>query len=156
MSMYFLVNRRHADITWLKVDLPCWWHFSLMFQLYLLVVPSVKLQTWTLKIRKAVGTWIWTKPHFCWGYVIVKYAYALILIYKSWAKSESLFPLILLVKHDNVILSPPITYGKRFIFRSQNVLGTWSSKLFAIALLASGQSSTITGTYAGQYVMQVW
>lgn len=37
----------------------------------------------------------------------------------------------------------------------QNVLGRWSSKLFAIALLASGQSSTITGTYAGQYVMQV-
>lgn len=37
----------------------------------------------------------------------------------------------------------------------QNVLGSWSSKLFAIALLASGQSSTITGTYAGQYVMQV-
>ncbi|KAG5036548.1 hypothetical protein JHK86_017388 [Glycine max] len=35
-----------------------------------------------------------------------------------------------------------------------NVLGKWSSKLFAIALLASGQSSTITGTYAGQYVMQ--
>ncbi|KAH9667455.1 metal transporter Nramp1 [Citrus sinensis] len=35
-----------------------------------------------------------------------------------------------------------------------NVLGSWSSKLFAIALLASGQSSTITGTYAGQYVMQ--
>ena len=27
--------------------------------------------------------------------------------------------------------------------------------MFAIALLASGQSSTITGTYAGQYVMQV-
>ncbi|KAI3982384.1 hypothetical protein MKX01_041222 [Papaver californicum] len=27
-------------------------------------------------------------------------------------------------------------------------------KIFAIALLASGQSSTITGTYAGQYVMQ--
>jgi Mn2+/Fe2+ NRAMP family transporter len=38
----------------------------------------------------------------------------------------------------------------------QNVLGSWSSKLFAIALLASGQSSTITGTYAGQYVMQVF
>ncbi|OWM81870.1 hypothetical protein CDL15_Pgr007908 [Punica granatum] len=35
-----------------------------------------------------------------------------------------------------------------------NVLGSWSSKLFAVALLASGQSSTITGTYAGQYVMQ--
>lgn len=39
-------------------------------------------------------------------------------------------------------------------FLLRNVLGTWSSKLFAIALLASGQSSTITGTYAGQYVMQ--
>jgi Mn2+/Fe2+ NRAMP family transporter len=37
----------------------------------------------------------------------------------------------------------------------QNVLGRWSFQLFAIALLASGQSSTITGTYAGQYVMQV-
>jgi hypothetical protein len=37
----------------------------------------------------------------------------------------------------------------------QNVLGDWSRELFAIALLASGQSSTITGTYAGQYVMQV-
>ncbi|KAK9922970.1 hypothetical protein M0R45_031406 [Rubus argutus] len=39
-------------------------------------------------------------------------------------------------------------------FLLRNVLGTWSSKLFAVALLASGQSSTITGTYAGQYVMQ--
>ncbi|KAA8540545.1 hypothetical protein F0562_024536 [Nyssa sinensis] len=39
-------------------------------------------------------------------------------------------------------------------FLLENVVGSWSSKLFAIALLASGQSSTITGTYAGQYVMQ--
>ncbi|KAJ6428274.1 hypothetical protein OIU84_023655 [Salix udensis] len=39
-------------------------------------------------------------------------------------------------------------------FLLKNVLGGWSSKLFAVALLASGQSSTITGTYAGQYVMQ--
>ncbi|XP_051152631.1 metal transporter Nramp6 [Andrographis paniculata] len=39
-------------------------------------------------------------------------------------------------------------------FLLKNVLGHWSSKLFAVALLASGQSSTITGTYAGQYVMQ--
>ncbi|XP_011082336.1 metal transporter Nramp6 isoform X1 [Sesamum indicum] len=39
-------------------------------------------------------------------------------------------------------------------FLLKHVLGSWSSKLFAIALLASGQSSTITGTYAGQYVMQ--
>ncbi|XP_022568053.1 metal transporter Nramp1-like [Brassica napus] len=39
-------------------------------------------------------------------------------------------------------------------FLLRNAVGKWSSKLFAIALLASGQSSTITGTYAGQYVMQ--
>lgn len=44
---------------------------------------------------------------------------------------------------------------RSFLYFFQNVLGKWSSKLFAIALLASGQSSTITGTYAGQYVMQV-
>ncbi|KAM7518824.1 hypothetical protein LguiB_017786 [Lonicera macranthoides] len=35
-----------------------------------------------------------------------------------------------------------------------NVLGKSSSTIYAIALLASGQSSTITGTYAGQYIMQ--
>jgi manganese transport protein len=35
------------------------------------------------------------------------------------------------------------------------LLGTaWASTLFAIALLASGQSSTITGTLAGQVVME--
>ncbi|KAL1192643.1 Metal transporter Nramp1 [Cardamine amara subsp. amara] len=39
-------------------------------------------------------------------------------------------------------------------FLLRNVLGKWNAKIFAIALLASGQSSTITGTYAGQYVMQ--
>ncbi|BBN17001.1 natural resistance-associated macrophage protein 2 [Marchantia polymorpha subsp. ruderalis] len=42
----------------------------------------------------------------------------------------------------------------RASFLLRNVLGRWSFQLFAIALLASGQSSTITGTYAGQYVMQ--
>ncbi|XVF59119.1 hypothetical protein PTKIN_Ptkin07bG0249600 [Pterospermum kingtungense] len=36
----------------------------------------------------------------------------------------------------------------------KNDLGEWSSKLYAISLLASGQSSTVTGTYAGQYIMQ--
>ncbi|KAI4389192.1 hypothetical protein MLD38_001444 [Melastoma candidum] len=39
-------------------------------------------------------------------------------------------------------------------FLLKNVLGKSSSVLYAIALLASGQSSTITGTYAGQYIMQ--
>ncbi|KAL8141236.1 hypothetical protein V2J09_007257 [Rumex salicifolius] len=41
-------------------------------------------------------------------------------------------------------------------FLLKNVLGREiSSILYATALLASGQSSTITGTYAGQYVMQM-
>lgn len=35
-----------------------------------------------------------------------------------------------------------------------SVLGSWSSTLFGVTLIVSGQSSTITGTYAGQYVMQ--
>ncbi|KAJ7568477.1 hypothetical protein O6H91_01G034000 [Diphasiastrum complanatum] len=39
-------------------------------------------------------------------------------------------------------------------FLLRNVLGSWSSTLYGIALLASGQSSTVTGTYAGQFVMQ--
>ncbi|KAJ4757083.1 Nramp metal transporter [Rhynchospora pubera] len=39
-------------------------------------------------------------------------------------------------------------------FLLKNILGKSSSVVYAIALLASGQSSTITGTYAGQYVME--
>ncbi|KAK9285668.1 hypothetical protein L1049_024867 [Liquidambar formosana] len=39
-------------------------------------------------------------------------------------------------------------------FLLKTELGNWSSKLYAISLLASGQSSTVTGTYAGQYIMQ--
>ncbi|PSS00133.1 Metal transporter Nramp5 like [Actinidia chinensis var. chinensis] len=39
-------------------------------------------------------------------------------------------------------------------FLLKNVLGKSSSTFYAVALLASGQSSTITGTYAGQYIMQ--
>lgn len=40
-------------------------------------------------------------------------------------------------------------------FLLKNVLGRKSASIiYAVALLASGQSSTITGTYAGQYVMQ--
>ncbi|XP_002987015.2 metal transporter Nramp6 [Selaginella moellendorffii] len=42
----------------------------------------------------------------------------------------------------------------RASFLLKHVLGSWSGVLFGIALLASGQSSTITGTFAGQYVMQ--
>ena len=34
------------------------------------------------------------------------------------------------------------------------ILGSRASVLWGIALLASGQSSTITGTYAGQFVME--
>ncbi|KAA0055478.1 metal transporter Nramp5-like [Cucumis melo var. makuwa] len=39
-------------------------------------------------------------------------------------------------------------------FLLQNVLGKSSSTIYAIALFASGQSSSITGTYAGQFIMQ--
>ncbi|XP_019417129.1 PREDICTED: metal transporter Nramp5-like [Lupinus angustifolius] len=39
-------------------------------------------------------------------------------------------------------------------FLLKNVLGRSSSTVYAIALLASGQSSAITGTYAGQFIMQ--
>ncbi|KAH7832820.1 hypothetical protein Vadar_000262 [Vaccinium darrowii] len=39
-------------------------------------------------------------------------------------------------------------------FLLQNVLHKSSSTIYAIALLASGQSSTITCTYAGQFIMQ--
>jgi manganese transport protein len=35
-----------------------------------------------------------------------------------------------------------------------NIFGTMAPKLFAIALIASGQSSTITGTLAGQIIME--
>ena len=35
------------------------------------------------------------------------------------------------------------------------MLGGSSKVVYAIALFASGQSSTITGTYAGQFIMQV-
>ncbi|GAV85909.1 Nramp domain-containing protein [Cephalotus follicularis] len=39
-------------------------------------------------------------------------------------------------------------------FLLKNVLGKSSSTLYGVALLASGQSSAITGTYAGQFIMQ--
>uniref|UniRef100_A0A0E0Q6B6 Metal transporter n=2 Tax=Oryza TaxID=4527 RepID=A0A0E0Q6B6_ORYRU len=40
-------------------------------------------------------------------------------------------------------------------FLLKNVLGKSSAIVYGVALLASGQSSTITGTYAGQYIMQM-
>jgi natural resistance-associated macrophage protein len=39
-------------------------------------------------------------------------------------------------------------------FLLKNVLGSWSSILYGVALLASGQSSAMTGTYAGQFIME--
>ncbi|KAL6897306.1 hypothetical protein ACP4OV_007002 [Aristida adscensionis] len=39
-------------------------------------------------------------------------------------------------------------------FLLRNALGRSSAVVYGVALLASGQSSTITGTYAGQYIMQ--
>lgn len=54
------------------------------------------------------------------------------------------------------LYSTLVFVSKAFLFLFvQNVLGRSSSTVYAIALLASGQSSTITGTYAGQFIMQV-
>ncbi|KAG0503678.1 hypothetical protein HPP92_003750 [Vanilla planifolia] len=53
--------------------------------------------------------------------------------------------------HSALVLSRKVHRSATGI---KNALGKWSSTLFAISLLASGQSSTITGTYSGQYVMQ--
>ncbi|MFS7996257.1 putative NRAMP family protein [Helianthus anomalus] len=39
-------------------------------------------------------------------------------------------------------------------FLLKNVLGKSNSTLYSIALLVSGQSSTITIIYAGQFIMQ--
>ena len=44
----------------------------------------------------------------------------------------------------------PLQYAPQML---KEVLGTAAKGFFAAALLASGQSSTITGTYAGQFVM---
>jgi Mn2+/Fe2+ NRAMP family transporter len=38
-------------------------------------------------------------------------------------------------------------------FSFQNVLGNISAVVYGVALLACGISSSITGTYAGQYIM---
>lgn len=48
------------------------------------------------------------------------------------------------------IIDEPLSNGPKMLRR---VLGRSADVLFAIALLASGQSSTITGTYAGEFVM---
>ncbi|KAF8034235.1 hypothetical protein BT93_C0504 [Corymbia citriodora subsp. variegata] len=53
--------------------------------------------------------------------------------------------------HSTLVLSRKV---QRSVQGINNVLGRSSSTVFAIALLASGQSSSITGTYAGQYIMQ--
>ena len=45
----------------------------------------------------------------------------------------------------------PLQYGPTLL---KGLLGRAAEVLFAISLLASGQSSTMTGTYAGQFVME--
>ncbi|XP_073126076.1 metal transporter Nramp7.2-like [Henckelia pumila] len=54
---------------------------------------------------------------------------------------------------DNTNICQDLTLNSAS-FLLKNVLGKSSSTVYAIALLASGQSSTITGTYAGQFIMQ--
>ncbi|XP_075483908.1 metal transporter Nramp7.2-like [Primulina tabacum] len=57
------------------------------------------------------------------------------------------------LSHDNADICQDLTLNSAS-FLLKNVLGKSSSTVYAIALLASGQSSTITGTYAGQFIMQ--
>lgn len=40
-------------------------------------------------------------------------------------------------------------------FYVQNMFGRSTSKIYGLALLASGQSNTVTTSYSGQYIMQV-
>ncbi|MQM03929.1 hypothetical protein Taro_036712 [Colocasia esculenta] len=58
------------------------------------------------------------------------------------------------LSRDNADICSDLTLNSAS-FLLKDVLGRSSSTVYAIALLASGQSSTITGTYAGQYIMQV-
>ncbi|KAL5559658.1 hypothetical protein UlMin_035869 [Ulmus minor] len=57
------------------------------------------------------------------------------------------------LSNDNADRCSDITLNSAS-FLLQNVLGKSSKIIYAIALLASGQSSAITGTYAGQFIMQ--
>jgi manganese transport protein len=58
-----------------------------------------------------------------------------------------------------ILAAATFTYGVKTLPEAHNLLrgvwgGVWASGLFAVALLASGQSSTLTGTLAGQVVME--
>ncbi|XP_075496867.1 metal transporter Nramp7.2-like [Primulina tabacum] len=57
------------------------------------------------------------------------------------------------LSQDNTDICQDLTLDSAS-FLLKNVLGKSSSTVYAMALLASGQSSTITGTYAGQFIMQ--
>ncbi|KAJ4967238.1 hypothetical protein NE237_019087 [Protea cynaroides] len=57
------------------------------------------------------------------------------------------------LSHENLDQCNNLTLNSAS-FLLKNVLGKSSSIIYAIALLASGQSSTVTGTYAGQFIMQ--
>ncbi|KAJ9548262.1 hypothetical protein OSB04_020805 [Centaurea solstitialis] len=59
-----------------------------------------------------------------------------------------------LINGSMIAISGTICSAKNLTTDKMNVLGKSSSNLYAIALLAYGQSSTITSTYVGQYIMQ--
>ncbi|XP_058098953.1 metal transporter Nramp6.1-like isoform X4 [Magnolia sinica] len=62
-----------------------------------------------------------------------------------------------LIMPHNLFLHSALVLSRKFprSFHGINkILGNWSSKVYAVSLLASGQSSTVTGTYAGQFIMQ--
>ncbi|KAM7251882.1 hypothetical protein ACFE04_023765 [Oxalis oulophora] len=71
---------------------------------------------------------------------------AIILVTRTICHAENL-------SAENVDKCNDLTL-KSASFLLKNVFGKSSSTMNAIALLASGQSSTITGTCAGQFIMQ--
>ncbi|KAK9270564.1 hypothetical protein L1049_026145 [Liquidambar formosana] len=66
---------------------------------------------------------------------------------------RALFAQLQTISQDNFDRCNNLTLNSAS-FLLKNVLGWSSSTIYAIALLASGQSSAITGTYAGQFIME--
>ena len=100
---------------------------------------------------------------FVLGEKSLKMAYKYNVVESGLALSVSLFINIAVVvvaaanfahltdpQEKNNVRDRPLQYAPQML---KEVLGPAAKGFFAAALLASGQSSTITGTYAGQFVM---
>ncbi|KAF7844028.1 putative prolyl 4-hydroxylase 7 [Senna tora] len=83
-----------------------------------------------------------------------------IMLRAKYPRSDDPYKLIFKIKDKDLFSSDDFLGQAMFddltldsaSFLFKNLLGMSSSTIYAIALLASGQSSTVTGTYAGQAV----